>query len=82
VATDTHAAADIDTPKGLAGVAWERSGDRINVSLRVPAGAVADVRLPMARLTEVPEGLSLSCDGKFATGRAGGGEWAVTGICP
>jgi hypothetical protein len=78
VAADTHAAADVDTPKGLASVAWEQRGDRLDVSFRVPAGAVADVRLPMARLTEVPEGLSLSCEGKVVSDSVGGGEWART----
>ncbi len=81
VAADTHAAAEVETPKGLATVAWARQSDRLDVSFRVPAGAVADVRLPMSRLNEVPEGLSLSCDGKLASGRAGSGEWAVSGSC-
>jgi alpha-L-rhamnosidase len=81
VAADTHAAADIESPRGSAAVAWERHGERLDVAFRVPAGAVADVRLPMARLTEVPDGLSLTCDGKVARGRVAGGEWSVTGSC-
>jgi alpha-L-rhamnosidase len=81
VGADTHAAADVGTPKGLAAVAWRRVGSRLDVSFRVPAGAIAEVKLPMARLDEVTEGLSLSCEGAVARGRAGGGEWSVTGSC-
>lgn len=57
-----HGGATIPTPQGDITSAWQRDGDRIAVSLELPAGVTAEVILPGVQL-------------KRATGRS---EWIVS----
>ncbi|RJQ68002.1 hypothetical protein D5S17_32360 [Pseudonocardiaceae bacterium YIM PH 21723] len=43
----THAAAGRHGPRGLISSEWTRSGDRLRLTVRIPAGSTASVRLPI-----------------------------------
>ena len=51
----THARFEMLSPYGWIRIAWEASGDRVRLELKVPAGASAEVRMS-ARRSEILEG--------------------------
>ena len=82
VNSDMKASAEMLTPRGTVMVRWERRRGELNTHLRIPAGTVAEVKLPITQVTAAPNSL------RFATTTMGsqvtnvhGGEWAVTGVC-
>ncbi|MGW2296777.1 family 78 glycoside hydrolase catalytic domain [Streptomyces violaceorubidus] len=73
----TSAAGSYRTPYGVARTDWERSDDRFRLTVDVPAGSTAKVRVPvLGKHAEAPDGARLlRMTGGEAVYEVGSGHW-------
>jgi alpha-L-rhamnosidase len=76
----TYATATLMTPHGEAASGWKLNGDRMQITVRVPANSRATVYLPGAKLNDVREGKSQVANASGVTRSAQSGDAVVLEI--
>ncbi|MFC7807318.1 alpha-L-rhamnosidase C-terminal domain-containing protein [Streptomyces olivaceus] len=78
----TSAAGSYRTPYGVARTDWRRSGDRFRLTVDVPAGSSAEVRVPASgKPARAPKGARLlRLSGQEAVYEVGSGRWTFRSV--